>query len=180
MISIQDVRLMNEMLSNTFCYILSVQNNDEKIFCKNSTNYSYVHLFFHQIVIWYLIFNIIRRDKLHTSSIKILSENINKIQDNIIIHEANSDYALKETSELALKFKNNKINDDEIYVSKSFALKAETFNEKYLNLENKSSIVSVLYTILQPVLISIFSGFILGFITPLNLWFYNKTSVMSV
>lgn len=112
---------------------------------------------------------------MNTISISKLGEIIYSKTDN------SKDEAAKETSELANKFQTNRRKEDnDLYVSESFSLRASNYNEKYLKLQNQTMITTILYTIFQPVLIAIFCGFILGFITTIKSFWFNPNSSVVV
>jgi hypothetical protein len=86
-----------------------------------------------------------------------------------------------ENQELALKFKNRRRQEDnDLHVTSSFVIEAGKYYDKYMKNEKQSLFVKVLYTMLQPVLIAIFCGFILGFITIIKSWWFNPDSTVTV
>lgn len=176
MVVLQDVRYLNQSMTNTYCYNMKSLNKVESNYCSSYAINSSVHLFFHQLIIWYVFFNLIRRDKIHTVAIHKVGENIASTEPKVLMTDD-----VSETNELANRFQiNRRKGDNELYVTNSFSVKAGRYYDKYLNLEKQSFFSNFTYTIIQPVLIAIFSGFILGFIPLIKDWWFNPKSSVTV
>jgi hypothetical protein len=167
---------MNQGLVNTFCYNLGSKIQNEVNLCSSYSTYSFIHLFFHLVILWYVTFNLIRIDKLHTIAVCKVGENMDlKDQVELASEETN------ENQELALKFKNRRRKkDNDLHVKSSFSIEVGKYYDKYIKYEKQTLFAKVIYTTLQPVLIAIFCGFILGFITIIKSWWFNPDSTVTV
>ena len=58
-----DIRRVHYLISNSFCYHLKDKTPDEKTWCTDILANNYTHLFFQQILLWYVGFNLIRLDR---------------------------------------------------------------------------------------------------------------------
>ena len=61
-ICFSDIRRVHYLITNTFCYHLNQKTDDEKSFCNDLLGNNYSHLFFQQVIMWYIGFNMIRSD----------------------------------------------------------------------------------------------------------------------
>ena len=183
----QDIRLLSQSMSNTFCFHLSDQSAEELLFCKDPINNSCINLFFNQLILWYVIFNLIRIDKQYNVAInkvweevalksldKPETKNINIIND---VNDNQCDTNRKDSMAAEFHIHENKENN-ELYASSSFSEKINIYYQKNLNREQKSNLKRLIYTIVQPPIVAIFCGFILGLIPLIKEWWFDtKTSV---
>ena len=174
----QDVRYLNQALTNTFCYHLTKKTVDEQNFCTNYTSFCFVHLFFQQVILWYLLFNFIRRDKINTVAIYKVGELCVKKDIPLETEDGNRELD-SEKREIALQA-NERKEDNQLYASDDFTEKVEKYYNKKLRSHNQTLMQNILYTIFQPVLIAIFCGFILGLITPVKTFFFNPKTEITV
>lgn len=58
-----DIRRVHYLISNSFCYHLKDKTSDEKTWCTDILANNYTHLFFQQVLLWYVGLNLIRLDR---------------------------------------------------------------------------------------------------------------------
>ena len=89
--SVIDVKRLHYLYINSFCYLLENKLDKEKTFCSNILNYSYVHVFFQGLVIWFIANNLIKMDKAYENQaievwdnihMKVTSEENDLLNDN--------------------------------------------------------------------------------------------------
>jgi predicted permease len=58
-----DIRRIHYLITNSFCYHLHDQTLEEKKWCSDILANNYTHLFFQQVIMWYIALNLIRLDR---------------------------------------------------------------------------------------------------------------------
>ena len=86
-----DIKRLHYLYINSFCYLLENKLDKEKTFCSNILDFSYVHVFFQGLVIWFIAYNLIKMDKAYENQaievwdnihIKINTEENDLLNDN--------------------------------------------------------------------------------------------------
>ena len=89
--SVIDVKRLHYLYINSYCYLLENKLDKEKTFCSNILDFSYVHVFFQGLVIWFIAYNLIKMDKAYENQaievwdnihIKINTEENDLLNDN--------------------------------------------------------------------------------------------------
>lgn len=149
-------------------------------------------MFFNQLLVWYVIFNLIRKDKQFSVAInkvweEVSLKRVDKLNEAVKlkeIHIQRENYKDKENyneiriEELALQFKAHE-NKDGLNASQNFSDQVNDFYQKNLK-EEKTVVHNLIYILLQPPIIAIFCGFILGLIPSLQNWWFNTHSAVFV
>jgi predicted permease len=167
---ITDVKLVHKLIIETFCFHLSDKLDKENKFCTNSLAYNYVHMFFQGIFTWYIAYNVIRRDRTYSRQIDAIVRTIN---DEHV--DKDNPYIVKLSEE------------DRIQIKTAYEANKEKISEDFLNkvLPFVSSKVrtwkyKTTYVMLRPPVIAMFTGFIVGFITPIRAGFFDTKSTVFV
>ncbi len=141
------------------------------------------------------MFNLIRKDKKNNIAINkvwedVAIKNIEKLdtqKDNsvrergMINKEQNDKENQKEKDEIILQFQAHETRRmNELYATESFSDKVNDYYEKKVNLVKKTTLHNLIYTFLQPPIIAIFCGFILGLMPFLQEWWFNKKTAVFV
>ena len=86
-----DIKRLHYLYINSFCYLLENKLDKEKTFCNKILDYSYIHVFFQGLVIWFIAYNLIKMDKAYENQaievwdnihIKINTEENDLLNDN--------------------------------------------------------------------------------------------------
>jgi len=89
--SVIDVKRLHYLYINSYCYLLENKLDKEKTFCNKILDYSYIHVFFQGLVIWFIAYNLIKMDKAYENQaievwdnihIKINTEENDLLNDN--------------------------------------------------------------------------------------------------
>ena len=89
--SVIDVKRLHYLYINSYCYLLENKLDKEKTFCNKILDYSYIHVFFQGLVIWFIGYNLIKMDKAYENQaievwdnihIKINTEENDLLNDN--------------------------------------------------------------------------------------------------
>jgi hypothetical protein len=64
-----DIRRVHYLMVNTFCFHLTEKSKAETTFCGSIPQNSFVHLFYQEIIMWYIGYNLIRMDRKYTRKI---------------------------------------------------------------------------------------------------------------
>ena len=89
--SVIDVKRLHYLYINSYCYLLENKLDKENTFCNKILDYSYIHVFFQGLVIWFIAYNLIKMDKAYENQaievwdnihIKINTEENDLLNDN--------------------------------------------------------------------------------------------------
>ena len=89
--SVIDVKRLHYLYINSYCYLLENKLDKENTFCNKILDYSYIHVFFQGLVIWFIGYNLIKMDKAYENQaievwdnihIKINTEENDLLNDN--------------------------------------------------------------------------------------------------
>jgi predicted permease len=178
-----DIRRIHYLVTNTFCYHLNQKSPSEKSFCDDLIANNYSHLFFQQVIMWYIGFNMIRRDRICNNKVINAKKAVDNKDESKTLIKLDV-ITEKETTEL-IENKNRLIT---ILTEIEKEEKLNTNNYKQLSstyekLNQKPNIPlwkEVLYVLTRPPLIAIFMGFAVGFITIIKNGIFDKKSVIYV
>jgi hypothetical protein len=141
------------------------------------------------------MFNLIRKDKKNNIAINKVWEDVaiknierqDTQKDNIVkeqgtIKKEPSDKENQnEKDEIILQFQAHETRRmNELYATQSFSDKVNYYYEKKMNFVQKTTLHNLIYTFLQPPIIAIFCGFILGLMPFLQEWWFNKKTAVFV
>ena len=74
--SVIDVKRLHYLYINSYCYLLENKLDKEKTFCNKILDYSYIHVFFQGLVIWFIAYNLIKMDKAYENQAIEVWDNI--------------------------------------------------------------------------------------------------------
>jgi hypothetical protein len=194
-----DIKRVHYLMVNSFCYHLKNKNASETDFCytkekvtDNVLNYNYVHIFFQGVIVWYLCFNFIRVDRKYSKVAKEVGMEINKETEIKVVGQVNT--GPNQNPETEQNLTTNREEDkklvkgiysshqraDVLHFSKSFYSKIKNYYSTIKKEKEKKFWYKLVYIMLKAPLIALFTGFIVGFITVIQKWIYNQTTVVSV
>lgn len=192
-----DIKDVHRMMINSFCYHISgITTASEEAFCKDLPGNSFVHLFFQGIIIWYAAFNLMRIDKKYTKKLEKMTDFAGLDGDKqeavelkvmTVATEENKNSA-RDTEEVRKVIDEYRRPGEEKNVNNYHATNSFYKKVKDLQLRKGDEIEKVitprwkemLYVLLRPPLIAMFTGFIVGFITPIKNWIFDTTTVIYV
>jgi predicted permease len=171
-----DIKNVHRLIINSFCYHLKDQTPDEKDYCSGVLKNNFVHMFFQSVITWYLAFNLIRIDRKLDRNIKHIQSEINGQVDKV----ANSNGKVNSEKKEQLKevYTNYIKNGDD----KTVKVTPEFYDivSPFYHEDNKPWWREMIYVLMRPPLIAMFTGFIVGFITPIQSWIFNTTTAVYV
>jgi predicted permease len=172
-----DHKQVHKLLINSFCYHLTTKTPLEKSYCSDVLTNNFTHVFFQDVFIWYIAFNLVRNDRKIFYNIKKFSET-NKLDEN---GKENSAFLknvkegkIEEAKQLFEEYSKDRENVSmELYQRIEGLLKEEENKVKPLYYQ-------IIYVMMRPPLISIFVGFIVGFIPSVQAWIFTTTNAIYV
>ena len=87
-----DIKRLHYLYINSFCYLLENKLDKEKTFCSNILDFSYVHVFFQGLVIWFIAYNLIKMDKAYENQAIEVWDNIHikvNTEENDLLNDNN-------------------------------------------------------------------------------------------
>lgn len=171
-----DIKNVHRLIINSFCYHLRDQTQDEKDYCSGVLKYNFVHMFFQSVIIWYVAFNLIRIDRKFDRNIKQIQSEINGETEKVTYSKGK---VIPEKKEEMKEIYSNYITTSD---KKTLKVTPEFYNKasKFFNEDNKSWWREIIYIFMRPPLIAMFTGFIVGFISPVQTWIFNTTTAVYV
>jgi len=90
--SISEVKFMNYLVVNTFCYHTETNYTEgEMTYCNNMEEYAYSHMFFQIFISWYFLYLGIRKDREHWRTIVEVGRDIAKAYETELIIDDSSE-----------------------------------------------------------------------------------------
>ena len=123
-----DIKRIHYLYINSFCYFLKNKLSKEQEFCKNILVYSYIHVFYQGLIIWFCAYNLIKLDKSYENQAIEVWDEIHKKKKSEEEQNLKEENKEEENKEEEKKEENKEENKNE----------NENENEDYLN-DNKLS-----------------------------------------
>ena len=187
--SVIDVKRLHYLYINSFCYLLENKLDKEKTFCSNILNYSYVHVFFQGLVIWFIANNLIKMDKAYENQAIEVWDNIHmkvNSEENDLLNDNNQ-------NENEDKNEEEKKEEEKKEEKKEENIEKKT--EEMINFQGRQSFYSkiskyqkikffqsnniqkeILLLIFNSPFIGLIIAFIVGFIRVIREWIYDTTT----
>jgi predicted permease len=173
-----DIRRVHTLMVNTFCYHLTEKSTSEQAFCANTLQNSFVQLFYQEIIMWYVGFNLIRLDRKCTKKITQVAKQISESRYYTNIGKKEDAHDIKETQE---KFSIEMADLNERRVTREIYNHVEdAFNKITKDVIKKPIWKEALYIAMRAPLIGMFFGFVVGFITVIRVGIFDTTNIIYV
>ena len=167
-----DIKNVHRLIINSFCYHLKDKSAIEKDFCSSVVKNNFVHMFFQSVITWYVAFNLIRIDRKCDRNVRNIQAEVNGQP----VHTHGKIKAEKMDEVKGIYSNYVKAEDKTLKATSSFYDKVMPFYSE----DKQVWWREMIYVIMRPPLIAMFTGFIVGFITPLQTWIFNTSSAVYV
>jgi predicted permease len=178
-----DIRRVHTLMVNTFCFHLPDQSTKEKSFCSDTLTNSFVQLFYQEIIMWYVGFNLVRMDRKVTKRINTLAKEYTEGNDYIKIgKKVNNPVDIKEREKLETleKFAVELTNLNEKKINQATFNELDRAYDKIFNEPKKPAWKEMFYIALRPPIIGLFFGFVVGLIPVIKTGIFNTKTIMFV
>jgi predicted permease len=167
-----DIKNVHKLIINSFCYHIKDITAIEKDFCNSVVKNNFVHMFFQSVIIWYVAFNLIRIDRKCDRNVRNIQAEVNG--QSVQTHGKIKAEKIDEVKGIYSNYV--KTEDKILKATGSFYDKVMPFYDE----EKKVWWREMIYVLMRPPLIAMFTGFIVGFITPVQTWIFNTNSAVFV
>lgn len=170
LLSVSEIKNSSLYQIKTFCYHLTQKSENETSYCSNITYNHCSHLFFQSVIVWYLIYQLMRVDRKNRKIIDFyLIKKTRELTDNPNPTEINQAKTEQE------------LNENKIEKKQEEHINAEAFDSLNKDVPDNLEPVKpkwkeVLYIVFGPCQITMFAGFIAGFIVDFKIWMFNRQS----
>lgn len=130
--TISEIKFMNYLLVGSFCYHVDDKSKVETAYCSKLNYFNYSHMFFQNIISWYLFFIAIRKDREHWRTIVEVGRDIAKAYETeLVIDSSSSSEDEQEEEKLAIIKRKSKDNSGKNGVKNKELKEDKEANQQY-------------------------------------------------
>ena len=194
LVCISEIKHVSQFQNNTFCFHLDDKNESESSYCSNIKTNHNSHMFFQAFIFWYFFLFAIRKGRetrriilevgravgravAHCDDNKFLEDNYILETNEYLVNEKQSAAKALNIGYIKNKLKTVDKTESTLYANELFYKEILDYHKIYIKRgEHKKSLIhKISYILFGPCQITLFSGFIAGFITDFKVWMFDKT-----